>query len=52
MWLAGVSKEEVSTGELCKPVGNPSKSHTAHCLDDKSVRLLEWTEDEFKPCLT
>lgn len=53
VWLVGVSKEKVIPGELYEPVGVPSKSYTAYCLDDKlAARLWEWTEEELKPWLT
>lgn len=53
VWLVGVSKDKASPGELYEPVGVPSESYTAYCLDEKlAARLWDWTEEELKPWLT
>lgn len=53
VWLVGVPKDKASPGELYEPVGVPSKSYTAYCLDEKlAARLWDWTEEELKPWLT
>lgn len=53
VWLVGVPKDKAIPGELYEPVGIPSKSYTAYCLDKKlSARLWDWTEEELRPWLT